>query len=211
MKIVAISDAHGFFEEIDVPDGDVLVCAGDMLRRGSRLELRQFNEWLRKQPHKDKIYVAGNHDWCFQKHKEESKQILSSAMYLEDSGLEIQGYLFWGSPWTNKFYDWAFMIDTDEELALKWALIPPFVDILITHSPPFNILDKALVVASNSTEYSESVGSRALHRTVSAVDGLKAHIFGHIHNSYGQEPPYYNVSVCDEHYEPTNPATVIKL
>lgn len=211
MKIVAISDVHGFHEDIEIPDGDVLICAGDMLRAGTQHELNQLNEWLRKQPHQDKIYVAGNHDWCFQTHKEESKQILTNAMYLEDSGLEIQGQLFWGSPWTMRFGNWAFMLNSEAQLIRKWELIPPFVNVLITHSPPMGILDEALVIASNMTQYSQSVGSQTLRRKVDATNGLQAHIFGHIHNAYGQEPPFYNVSVCDEKYEPVNAATVIEL
>ena len=62
MRIVAVADTHTFTEHLVVPDGDVLVHAGDMCRAGSLDELRGVVRWLRSLPHRHKIIVAGNHD-----------------------------------------------------------------------------------------------------------------------------------------------------
>jgi hypothetical protein len=34
------------------------------------------------------------------------------------------GLKFWGSPWTPKFFDWAFMRQPGEEMRKVWAQIP---------------------------------------------------------------------------------------
>ena len=56
--------------------------------------------------------------------------------YLEDSGVEIAGTRWWGSPWQPEFNSWAFNLPRGEPLSEKWALIPDDVDVLVTHSPP---------------------------------------------------------------------------
>ena len=42
---------------------------------------------------------------------EQARGLLTNAIYLEDSGVEIDGVRFWGSPWTPTFMDWAFMLE----------------------------------------------------------------------------------------------------
>src|SRR5690606_22101282 len=86
--------------------------------------------------------------------------------YLCDSGTEFEGLKIWGSPWTKTFLNMnphckAFTCDTEEELAEKWDLIPANIDILITHSPPYSILDEI-----NSTDDMIHVGSESLKNVV---------------------------------------------
>ena len=78
---------------------------------------------------------------AFQESPALAREILSNALYLEDSGIEIDGVRFWGSPWTPNFMDWAFMLDRDELLYQKWKAIPEHTDVLITHGPPKGIGD----------------------------------------------------------------------
>ena len=66
MRIVAVADAHCCERDLGhVPDGDVFVHAGDLLRAGSTDELKVVAEWLRELPFRWKVLVAGNSDWCF--------------------------------------------------------------------------------------------------------------------------------------------------
>jgi len=125
----------------------------------------------------------------------------------------------WGSPWTKKFegmnpHCMAFTVDTEEELAEKWALIPDDVDILVTHSPPYGILDG--VGRSHFThDEIEHVGSLSLRNKIT-MPKLKLHIFGHIHEWGGQVfqttlAKFVNASYVNEHYEPVNKPVRIVL
>jgi predicted phosphodiesterase len=68
MRLVAISDTHGLHDRIgSLPEGDILVHAGDFMNSGFDLkEIMSFNRWLRKQPFKQRVVCAGNHDRYFQ-------------------------------------------------------------------------------------------------------------------------------------------------
>ena len=99
MKLVCISDTHSLHRCIPgIPDGDVLIHAGDCLGQGTLENVIDFNDCLGTLPHRHKIVVAGNHDWAFQETPELARQALTEAIYLEDSGVEIEGVRFWGPP-----------------------------------------------------------------------------------------------------------------
>ena len=85
---------------------------------------------------------------------------------------EIDGVKFWGSPWQPAFYDWAFNVPRGRQLAEMWALIPDDTDVLITHTPPYGILDQV--------ENGELVGCEDLREALLRVKP-KLHVFGHIH------------------------------
>jgi hypothetical protein len=55
------------------------------------------------------------------------------------------------------------------------------------------------------------VGCELLRERVAELPNLKAHIFGHIHAGYGFMDRFYNVSVCNESYEPKNQPIVIEF
>lgn len=103
----------------------------------------------------------------------------------------------------------AFTKETDRELAEKWALIPEDTDILITHSPPFGILDEAM-----HTHNYQSVGSKSLLARVHKIRP-RIHCFGHIHEAYGQYKAdgvhFINASIMDVNYKPSNKPTRIEL
>jgi Calcineurin-like phosphoesterase len=96
--IVCISDTHGQHAKLSVPDGDVLIHAGDFMKFGNRpQEIVDFNRWLAKQPHRFKVVIAGNHDLMFERHPGVAKELLGNAIYLENSGAELAGLKIWGS------------------------------------------------------------------------------------------------------------------
>lgn len=60
IKIVCISDTHNTRPKL--PPGDVLIHAGDLTENGSFDEMQTELNWLSSQPHRYKLFVAGNHD-----------------------------------------------------------------------------------------------------------------------------------------------------
>jgi predicted phosphohydrolase len=110
VQIVAVADTHTFEADLGkLPDGDVFVHAGDLCRAGSLEELARVAVWLRALPYRHKIVVAGNHDGCFQLDRDAACAVLGpEIIYLQDSGVELGGLRFWGSPWQPAFNDWAF-------------------------------------------------------------------------------------------------------
>ena len=63
MKIVCISDTHCQHRQIVIPNGDLLIHAGDFLSTGWEADaLIDFDDWLGELPHPHKVVIAGNHD-----------------------------------------------------------------------------------------------------------------------------------------------------
>ncbi|WP_349292887.1 MULTISPECIES: metallophosphoesterase [unclassified Marinobacter] len=210
MRIVCISDTHSLHRQIpEIPDGDVLVHAGDSLGQGTLDNVEDLNEWLGALPHRHKIVIAGNHDWAFQETPALAREALTNAVYLEDSGIEIEGVRFWGSPWTPTFMDWAFMLERGKALCDKWALIPDNTDVLITHGPPKGFGDEA-----NLGFKCQSAGCEQLLDRIQQL-ALKAHIFGHIHEGYGEyrlgNTRLVNASTCTLRYQPCNAPVVLEI
>jgi len=177
-KIVAVSDTHGRHRRVEIPDGDVLVHAGDFTGSGSLRDVEEFDDWLSQFPHPTKILVAGNCDGICEMSPDQVREALTEARYLEDEALEVDGLNFWGSPWQPVFLDMSFNLPRGEELAEKWALVPDDTDVLVTHGPPAGILDR--------TSRGEEVGDEELLARVTEVRP-KLHVFGHIHESMGVE------------------------
>ena len=174
--VVAMADTHGYQADLVVPDGDVLVHAGDLTTTGTLEELAEVDAFLASLPHRHKIVIAGNHDWCFQREPDEARRVLRSAVYLQDEAVTIEGLRFYGSPWQPWFLDWAFNLQRGRQLADKWALIPERLDVLITHGPPKGYGDR--------TWRGERVGCADLLRRVRDVQP-RWHLFGHIHEDPG--------------------------
>ncbi len=202
MRIVAVADTHLFTDDIAIPDGDVFLHAGDMCRRGDLEELEIAAAWIESLPHRDKIVVAGNHDWGFQTDPAAARAVFSRFRYLEDSELTLGGLRFWGSPWQPEFNDWAFNLPRGETLAAVWRKIPRGIDVLITHGPPEGIGDRSGM--------SERAGCADLRRRVAEVSP-RLHLFGHIHQDGGLwregETVFSNVTV----WECERGATVIDI
>jgi Icc-related predicted phosphoesterase len=210
MKIVFISDTHKMHDQVNVPDGDVLVHAGDISGRGSLQDVASFAAWFNKLPHQHKILIAGNHDFCFENElRSEAINILGDDVnYLEDSEVIIDGVKFWGSPWQPEFCNWAFNLPRGVgHLKEKWDLIPEDTDVLITHGPPHG--------------YGDFVAWDQIHvgceEMLEALDRVKPkiHVFGHIHEGYGEFEhngiKLINASVCTAGYDPINAPFVVEI
>jgi Icc-related predicted phosphoesterase len=222
MRIVCISDTHeSFFKKI--PDGDVLIHAGDFTYTGEEARVKEFNNWLGEQPHKHKIVIAGNHEITFEKeyynkkwsrfHSEKSdpeyaKNQLTNCVYLEDSEITIDGVRFYGSPWQPEFEDWAFNVKSQAAIKKYWDDIPIGVDVLITHGPPKGHGGKTM-------RRRDDVGCPVLLDTILNRVKPALHVSGHIHEGYGvsrQGDIYFvNASSMNYRYDLVNQPVVVDL
>jgi predicted phosphohydrolase len=214
LTLVLASDTHDRHAELAIPDGDIFIHAGDFTMAGDPRAIAAFGKWLRALPHRYKIVIAGNHDFAFEHAPERAREALGvgwdgviydGLIYLEDSGVTINGITFWGSPWQPWFYDWAFNLRRGPELAAKWALIPTDTDVLITHGPPHGVLD---VVRD------EHVGCAELMKRLGSLNP-RLHVFGHIHEGAGQEGSgstiFVNASICDAQYNVGHAVQVVSI
>jgi predicted phosphohydrolase len=207
MRLVLISDTHNLHKGLQLPEGDMLIHSGDLSGKGYLHEVTAFMEWFGNQPHQHKVLIAGNHDFMAEKDPTLFASLIPKGVtYLNDSGTEIEGFKIWGSPIQPWFYDWAFNRQRGEEIAKHWALIPDDTDILVTHGPPFGILDKVL--------RGPHVGCEELIKKIEQVQP-RLHVFGHIHEAHGEaqqgKTKFVNASVLDHDYVLTWGATVVEL
>ncbi len=216
MKITCISDTHN--QHLHIPPfwlegGDVLVHAGDVSGRGTLKEIEAFWEWFNDQPYKHKIMIAGNHDFWFEKVssfavRELLQEKYPNITYLNDSGVEIDGVKFWGSPVQPWFYDWAFN-RVGADIIPHWDMIPLDTDVLITHGGPKHIGSLNITTRSR-----EDVGCPYLYEKLSELKQLKLFVQGHIHEGRGtytfaEGQLFINASLLNLQYELVNKPFIV--
>lgn len=173
MTVVGISDTHGHHKGLIVPPGDILIHAGDFTFL-SRQSIREFDEWLGKLPHRCKVVIPGNHEYALEQDPRLRGQF-THATLLIDQATQVAGLNLWGSPVT-PLYGGAFGNVSDAARARVWASIPVDTDILITHGPPYGILD-------GERSSRDHAGCAELLQAVMRVRP-RLHIFGHVHGGY---------------------------
>lgn len=225
MKLVCISDTHCKLNKIKLPDGDILIHAGDALSRGTESEFLDFIYKLKKIKVKYKyiIYVPGNHDIITEQDEDFCKRLCASAgvIYLNNSGVTLEGIRFWGSAVTPRFHNWAWNRDSGtsgtsyksddsryDPIQPYWDQIPDDIDVLITHGPPKGILDVSIYNGENC-------GCQYLLDKVMEIQP-KYHVFGHIHHYGGSHKEinnivFVNAAVCDEQYKASNKVKVVEI
>lgn len=224
MKITCVADLHGYKPKLS--GGDLLILAGDYTAADKLTQWAEFFRWLKEQSYDKKILIAGNHDNLFengfpknQKEADDLKEVIDfldigvDFEYLCDSGTEYKGLKIWGSPWSMKFYGMNpkcmnFTANSEFELLDKWKMIPKDIDLLITHTPPYVMLDMNVD--------GENCGNYELHKLLGAkILKPKLHIFGHIHEAYGQKKyhktTFINCSYVNEKYKPVNKPIDIEI
>ncbi len=230
LAIVAISDTHNrhkAIKELKVENalgGDIIIHAGDATGQGAISEVANFLKWYGKLDFSHRILIAGNHDWLFETNPSLAKDMCeqNGIILLNDSSVIIDGVKIHGSPVTPFFCDWAFNRARDineaqfrkiREIKPHWDMIPDDTNILITHGPPYGILDELVYVSGDPK--GQFAGCVKLSERIKELKQLKHHIFGHIHNWGGKTVEkdgimYHNASSCDECYDPTNTITIIE-
>lgn len=176
MKIVCIADQHGHFDQ-EVPECDLLIVAGDMCFTIDTAA--DFHWWLEDAPAKDVVVIGGNMDHTL--HSKGWPPFLRGH-YLMDSEVTVgeDRLRVWGTPWTPDFMGkWN---DTEKELAKHFAKIPGGIDVIVSHGPPYGVLDSPGVPRKTK----KHVGSKSLLAAIERV-GPSLVVCGHIHASHGAD------------------------
>jgi Icc-related predicted phosphoesterase len=213
MQITAISDTHGGHFGLGIlPECDLLIHAGDCTSDGSEVATKDFLKWFEFQPAKHKCFVAGNHDWLFERDPKAARRLLKkyapSVTYLEDDWARFDGLRVYGSPVQPFFLNWAFNRHRGPQIKKHWDRIQRDTDILVTHGPAYGILDTV------DGRRNEHLGCEEL---IKAIDRIKPkfHICGHIHTGYGTKvvngTTHVNASLLDENYQMVNKPVNILL
>ena len=139
LRVLVISDTHGMEEQLGdtLPEADVLIHLGDFSidfpKYKIKNALQRLDHWLAKQPCSYKIVLRGNHDppqWTFQ--ASQTRYITRPQLVALAGGRFQVLCIPWISP---------------RILASSWRKLSidstsNHVDIIASHSPPKNILDR---------------------------------------------------------------------
>lgn len=186
IKVVCISDTHN--KQPDIPNGDILIHAGDLTISGTFTELQAQLIWLNTLPHTHKIVIAGNHDvlldpdYPFHKfnHTTRNQLCWSNLTYLSSSSVALTCHdrtlRIYGSPQTPKYGNWAFQYAHAHAHDVWKDTIPDSTDILVTHGPAKGHVDLT----------SPATGCKHLLREVGRVKP-RLHVCGHVHQARGVE------------------------
>jgi len=194
----------------DLPDGDLLIHAGDLSLTGYVDEVQRTLAWMRRFPHKYKVFIGGNHDNALVQYPHVFDEQLkpykdrTPLTYLCGSRLLVEDKVVFGHSVLPYNPDYragarAYMLQGGTERHWENA---PMCDILITHGPPKGIRD------------GENWGDPALRRYVDIVKP-KLHVFGHIHCSYGMtelnETTFVNAALLDSGYKAAHNPVVVEV
>ena len=185
VRIIVLSDTHRMHRKLGkLPDGDILVHCGDWSNWATAAaDTADFNDWLKEQPHALKIVVAGNHETNLSSGSPMgNRAIITNAVYLQGEEFVVNGIKFWGGPWNpaRGFTKRAngFSI-SPRQSAQNWSKMPDDVDILITHCPPYGVLDR-----KEKNQNVTYMGCPQLLDHVIRVSPM-LHMFGHCHYESG--------------------------
>lgn len=240
MKLVCISDTHNKHRALDgeLPDGDLLIHAGDLTSLGRQHETEDAVNWLVKHSKRfthGVVFIAGNHDKCFDPKYGETKyfeengdiqtyqqkpewliQILSDLKssntgvhYLENSSVIIEGVTIWGSPYSPWFHGDRWAFNKHRGKEIRDVWRSmPASTDIVVTHTP---VQYKLDYVPTSNEY---VGCYDLDIILGTVKPL-LHVCGHIHEGYGKDQniqtTFINASICDEFYNPTNRPWVVEI
>ncbi len=221
LKIVAISDTHGKHRSLDMPKADVLLHCGDITNRGEISILEDFVDWLKDLPIKHKVIVFGNHSVGLQNEGKKRHTVLNifknnNINYLDNSSVVIEGIKFYGSAASPRFGSgWAYNYNRGKDIASIWSKIEDDTNVLLTHSPPYGILD---LVEDNYFNRGRNLhqGCTDLLNRINSLKELKLSCFGHLHlegckMAQVNNVNYINAAQCDEEYQIRNKPMIIEL
>jgi Icc-related predicted phosphoesterase len=217
IKILATSDIHGVLPEVE--PCDLLLLGGDLCPEGSNSEQAAwldgpFRQWLKRQPAKEIVGIAGNHDLVF----EEAPDLVPKDLpwhYLQDESIQLFGKTIYGTPWQLRFIG-VFNGD-EEELEKIYRKIPANLDILLSHGPPFGFGDELQFYIDQKPDPSRpltNVGAKSLLDTIYKIRP-KLSVVGHIHRSFGiylvDDLVIANVSLLSDLLERVNKPVVFYM
>ena len=202
MRIIAISDLHGFLPVLD-KDADLLIVAGDVcpvvdhsLPRQEEWLRGPFTDWLNDAPVEKVIGVAGNHDFALERIDGLPQDLPWT--YLDNGVCSAGGLWVWGTPLSGQFGKWAFMRN-EEDLERLFVDIPT-CDIIVSHGPPKGWGDRC----ANGYH----AGSPSLTMRLEEIKPRLV-VCGHIHEARGVYAAGYTTVIGASHvdlnYNPVSP------
>lgn len=205
VRLVLMGDTHELHRECDLPDGDILIHTGDfsMMSR-SFAAIEDFDEWLGELPHRFKLVVPGNHEFALE--DSARRGLISNARLLINESVEVMGLKIWGSPVT-PLCGAAFGLISDRDRARLYNQIPEDTDIVVTHGPPYGVLDQA----------PSSGHHEGCHQLLAAMQRVKPrlHVFGHVHGCFGRmdtpETLFANVALLGSDGSLSNQPVVLQM
>ena len=235
MKVAVISDLHGhlpiypspYWEGIE--ECELLLICGDILPlsiqsnmpRSRDWLIEEFKPWAASLPVEQVYFIAGNHDFWFEKNDIEARKIFSlndKVTYMKNEYLDYYAsiqdsktYRIFGTPYCHMFGNWAFMRG-EETLAHKFSEMPDDVDILISHDAPYGTSDICFEGFSTSKGH---IGCPELRDAI--IEKKPKYCFhGHLHSSnHGEEilgeTKVYNTSILNEQYNLVYEPLIIRL
>lgn len=232
MKLVIISDTHNLHNELNLPSGDVLIHCGDYSYSGQDNEVISFLTWMQEQTKKYRLVIGGhgNHElgpYEDREHFNELKTVFAPDVIWPHMRIftdPVTSLNFFFSPYVTTINGrWAFEASSSEYQEIV-KRIPDYVDILISHGPPFNILDTfvrhSIDWDSQQNDYAHTsrefkIGSKVLAERIKEIEP-KLVCFGHCHENGGQTVEiggtiYVNGAVLNENYEIANEPVIVNL
>lgn len=226
IRICLISDTHGKHHELNnLPEADIIIHDGDLTSIGLKSQLQDFLDWFSSlEQYVHRVFIGGNHDYFLDFAHQKSvgtqeqldEMMPSNIIYLNDSGIALEGLNIWGSPIQPWFYNWSFNRLPGEDIQKHWNLIPNDIDILCTHGPPANTrLDRCVD--------GKRAGCISLMNKILDIDSILLSTFGHIHEGYGDDLweigeddnkrniTLINASVLNRNYEMVNKPYLIEV
>lgn len=234
LKVCSISDSHQhpLPKILEGVEADILIIAGDWSMQATFKEIADFKEGLKavRPQFGSVVIISGNHEVGIANNPNLMQEIeqecnikylcnsFTSVMrYYSDAPVEAPDeYVYiYGSPYTPKFGGWAYMGYPDE-MQKNWARVPEGLDILVSHGPPFGILDTVDTLLGP-----QSVGCEELRKRLDSMDAPPSVVlFGHIHRNHGsfrwvtskgKMIDCYNVAVVGEDYQIKCPPTIFYI
>lgn len=224
MRIVATADTHFEFSPDQIPDGDVLIHAGDLMYGGGPDEWPSRLASLAALPHPTKLYIPGNHDFHMELYQGVAVAELRRAgirplgLTPERAMIQIEDVKILGLPWVPNLPGWAFNRDETWIADYLDAVVEAYgyPDIVVSHSPMYSVLD---AIAPGIPDYhrQQHVGCMAYNKWFNQDQTKRPKIWisGHIHESYGRTGKdgctFFNVAMCDRDYEQSNNPMIIEV
>lgn len=101
IRVACLSDTHS--QRCDVPDGELLIHAGDLSINGSAAEIQETIDWLRSLPHEHKVVIAGNSDLFF----DVRSRLPEDRSAMVSSSNKIRGRDLSNKPEPGMLFDWG--------------------------------------------------------------------------------------------------------
>lgn len=202
MKVITshISDTHNQFD-VETGEGNILFHHGDAADVRKVSDLVHLNNFFTQQLNNfdNVVFTPGNHDIFFEFKKDEALAMIDShggrVKVLINEGTELFGLKIYCSPLTLVYgMGFAFMKNS-QDIVEDWKNIPSDTQLLITHGPPYGILD---YIPGRGHQ-----GDSQLAYWVEKLPNLKLHGFGHIHEGNGvtekKGVTYLNAAVAGDY------------